>query len=92
MSETKQATRSAFEELRENVTDAAATLGTSAKEFTRDALKETQDCAASFYEQGRAKTQKAEQTLETMIRARPLKAIMIAAGIGLLLGGIGLRR
>lgn len=89
---TKQSSPSAFEQLRENVSDAAGDLGASAKEFAEEALKETRECASSYYEQGRMKAQEVEHTLETMIRKRPLKAIMIAAGVGVLLGCFGFRR
>ena len=92
MPETKPSTSSAFEQLRENVSDAAGDLGASAKEFAEEALKETQECASSCYEQGRVKVQEVEHTLETLIRNQPLKALMIAAGVGLLVGGLSLRR
>ena len=42
--------------------------------------------AAEYYEQGREKAMELEQNLEGYIREQPVKSVLIAAGIGLLLG------
>ena len=39
-----------------------------------------------YYEQGRESLQDLNQTLEAQIRERPLQTLLVAGGIGLLLG------
>ena len=51
------------------------------QELTRDAEK----TATAYDQQGRAQVAAAEQGLEETIRAKPLQAVCIAAGIGMLL-------
>ena len=46
------------------------------------------DRAVEYYEQGRQRAMEMEQNLENYIREQPVKAVLIAAGIGCLLGFI----
>ena len=50
------------------------------------------EAAAEYYQQGREKVQVLEQTLEAQIRAKPIQSLLIAGGIGLLLGLLWNRR
>jgi ElaB/YqjD/DUF883 family membrane-anchored ribosome-binding protein len=65
-------------------------VGTQVKETVQDMgtqAKETiQAAGAQVYEQGRASLQDLNQTLEAQIRERPLQALLVAGGIGMLLG------
>lgn len=90
---------SATNQLYEKMSDAVHSvqeMGGLAKEFAHEKFEEVRDnvgeSAARYYEQGRTKAKELEQTLEGIIRERPLKAIMIAVGIGLILGGLAIRR
>ena len=44
--------------------------------------------ATEYYEQGRQRAMEMEQNLESYIREQPVKAVLIAAGVGCLLGFI----
>jgi ElaB/YqjD/DUF883 family membrane-anchored ribosome-binding protein len=44
------------------------------------------ETASQYYEQGRQQLAGLEQSLEENIRAKPLQAVLLATGIGLLLG------
>jgi ElaB/YqjD/DUF883 family membrane-anchored ribosome-binding protein len=65
-------------------------IGTQAKETVQAArtqAKETmQAVGTQVYEQGQKSLQDLNQTLESQIRERPLQALLVAAGIGALLG------
>ena len=46
------------------------------------------DMAQQYYEQGRQRAQEWEQGLEDYVRQQPVKAVLMAAGIGLVVGFI----
>ena len=50
------------------------------------------DNASEYVERGRDEVQKAEHTIEALIRDRPLKSILIAAGVGWFVGRFWQRR
>jgi ElaB/YqjD/DUF883 family membrane-anchored ribosome-binding protein len=64
--------------------------GTRVKETMQDVgtqVKETMQAAGTqVYEQGRESLQDLNRTIETQIRERPLQALLVAGGIGALLG------
>jgi len=75
------------------VKDAASQIGQSAREIgsqVRDAATEqysqVRDRANEYYEQGRQKAQEWEQGLESYVHEKPMQALLVAAGVGLLLG------
>jgi ElaB/YqjD/DUF883 family membrane-anchored ribosome-binding protein len=55
-------------------------------------LDQIRDSATEFYEQGRDKIYGAESAIEQYVRERPVKSILIAAGIGLVFGRFFMRR
>ena len=65
-------------------------VGTQVKETMQDAgaqVKETMQVAGTqVYEQGRESLQDLNRTIEAQIRERPLQALLVAGGIGALLG------
>jgi ElaB/YqjD/DUF883 family membrane-anchored ribosome-binding protein len=65
-------------------------VGTQVKEAVQAAgtqAKETMQAAgAQVYEQGRESLQDLNRTIEDQIRERPLQALLVAGGIGVLLG------
>jgi ElaB/YqjD/DUF883 family membrane-anchored ribosome-binding protein len=65
-------------------------VGTYVKETVQDMgtqAKETMQAAGTqVYEQGRESLQDLNRTLEGQIRQRPLQALLVAGGIGVLLG------
>jgi ElaB/YqjD/DUF883 family membrane-anchored ribosome-binding protein len=51
-----------------------------------------QAAGTQVYEQGRESLQDVHQTIEGQIRTRPLQALLVAGGIGVLLGVLWRRR
>jgi|SRR5262249_19833335 len=72
------------------VKETAQNVGTQVKETMQDMgtqAKETiQAAGTQVYEQGRESLQDLNRTIEGRIRRRPLQALLIAGGIGVLLG------
>jgi ElaB/YqjD/DUF883 family membrane-anchored ribosome-binding protein len=64
--------------------------GTQVKETMQDVgtqVKETMQAAGTqAYEQGRESLQDLNRTIEAQIRERPIQALLVAGGIGVLLG------
>jgi ElaB/YqjD/DUF883 family membrane-anchored ribosome-binding protein len=52
----------------------------------REQYGHLRDQASEYYERGRDMAQQWEQNLEGYIQEQPIKSILIAAGVGLLLG------
>jgi ElaB/YqjD/DUF883 family membrane-anchored ribosome-binding protein len=65
-------------------------VGTQVKETMQDVgtqVKETMQATGNqIYEQGRESLQDLNRTIEAQIRERPLQALLVAGGIGALLG------
>jgi ElaB/YqjD/DUF883 family membrane-anchored ribosome-binding protein len=65
-------------------------VGTQVKETMQDVgiqVKETMQAAGTqVYEQGRESFQDLNRTIEAQIRERPIQALLVAGGIGVLLG------
>jgi ElaB/YqjD/DUF883 family membrane-anchored ribosome-binding protein len=57
-----------------------------------DQLQNVRSTASDYFEQGRSKAMDMERTLESQIRDQPLRAVLIAAGIGLVFGVLWNRR
>jgi len=49
-------------------------------------VRQGEETASDYYQQGRQQMEAVEHTLEEGIRANPLQSVLIAAGIGMLLG------
>jgi ElaB/YqjD/DUF883 family membrane-anchored ribosome-binding protein len=67
-------------------------LGGMAREMAREKIEQLRAGASGHLEEGRDKVQQAEHSFEQFVRQQPLKSILIAAGVGLLLGGLYMRR
>jgi ElaB/YqjD/DUF883 family membrane-anchored ribosome-binding protein len=75
------------------VSDTAQQVGQNLRDLgsqVRDAAKEKYDQytdqARAYVDQGREAAQEWEHTLESYMQEKPLQALAIAAGVGLLLG------
>jgi ElaB/YqjD/DUF883 family membrane-anchored ribosome-binding protein len=64
----------------------------TAKDSVQKKLRHLGVNASRRYEQGRDKVQQAERNVEHFIEQLPLKSILIAAGVGVVLGGFLFRR
>jgi ElaB/YqjD/DUF883 family membrane-anchored ribosome-binding protein len=61
-------------------------LGGQVRDQAREKYNELSDQAQQYYEQGRRKAEEIEKGLEAYIQEKPLQAVLIAAGVGVLLG------
>jgi ElaB/YqjD/DUF883 family membrane-anchored ribosome-binding protein len=67
-------------------------MGGTAKDIAEDQLEQVGEIASKYYEQGRDKVHGVACACEQFIRERPLRSVLVAVGIGWLLGGIWKRR
>ncbi len=63
-------------------------MGEKVKETAQQKYEELRDQASEYYESGRERAKELEQTLEDYVQNQPVKSLLIAAGIGFLLGAI----
>src|SRR5579863_2366344 len=61
-------------------------MGALAKDVACEKLEELQENASAVYDQGRDKVHQVTRTLERFVQEQPLTSVLIAAGVGLLLG------
>ena len=76
-----------------NLTDKAAEVGQNLRDLggqVRDQAKEKYEQfsgqAREYYDQGREMAQQWEQSLESYVQEKPIQSLLIAAGVGMLLG------
>ena len=67
-------------------------LGRATKNMAENAVNLLKNNASDYYQQGLKKAQNIEQTLESRIKENPLQALLIAAGVGLIIGACIARR
>jgi ElaB/YqjD/DUF883 family membrane-anchored ribosome-binding protein len=80
------AARDTAQEQYEHVRDTAQEQYERFRDTAQEQYEQLRDTAAEYAEQGRAKYEEIEQSLETQIRDQPLKSMLIACGIGFVLG------
>jgi ElaB/YqjD/DUF883 family membrane-anchored ribosome-binding protein len=61
-------------------------LGGQVRDAAREKYSQLSDQAQQYYEQGRQMAHEWEEGLESYIQEKPLQSVLIAAGIGVLLG------
>jgi len=61
-------------------------MGRQVKETAHEKLQNLRETASEYYEQGREKAMEWEQNFENYVREQPIKSVLIAAGVGLVLG------
>ena len=57
-------------------------VGTSAKRMATDSYEAVRDKASEMFEQGKDKARQLGETVQNQVRDQPVKAVLIAAGIG----------
>jgi ElaB/YqjD/DUF883 family membrane-anchored ribosome-binding protein len=78
--------KSHLSESAQQVTQDLRELGGQVREAAREKYEKLSDEARKYYDEGRRAAQEWEQGLESYVREKPVQAVMIAAGVGLLLG------
>jgi ElaB/YqjD/DUF883 family membrane-anchored ribosome-binding protein len=61
-------------------------LGTQARTAANRKYEELRDSATDYYQHGKERAQEWEQSLEQYVQEKPLRSVLIAAGIGVVLG------
>jgi len=74
------------QEIGTQVRDWAQDVGGQLKEGAQEAMRQAGTSASQFSTQGREAVEQLEKSLEDYIRAKPLQSLMIAAGVGLVVG------
>ena len=92
-------TRDTTRDLGAQLHDTAEEIGSRLRDKARDMSTQTQELGtqtketvSEYYEQGRETIRTLPQTIEMQIRARPIEALLVAGGVGLLLGLVWRRR
>jgi ElaB/YqjD/DUF883 family membrane-anchored ribosome-binding protein len=67
-------------------------MGDIVSDAAQEKLEQVRENANECYQHGRDKVHGVESAFEQYIRERPLKSVLIAAGIGLLVGRFWMRR
>jgi ElaB/YqjD/DUF883 family membrane-anchored ribosome-binding protein len=74
------------------VTQDIQELGGMARDMAQEKVAQLRASASEYCEEGRDKVQQVERGFEQYVREQPLKSLLIAAGVGILLGGLWMRR
>lgn len=61
-------------------------MGSKAKGMAQEQFEQLRNTASEYYQQGRQKLGEWEDSLEQYVREQPMKSLLIAAGVGALLG------
>jgi len=56
------------------------------RDAAQEKFNDLRDQAADYYEQGRQRAMEWEHSLEDYVQQQPIKSLLIAAGVGALLG------
>ena len=64
----------------------AAETGKEMHDQAQELIAQGKEVAAEYYEEGRNQVLAWQQQLETQVREKPLQSLLMAAGVGLLLG------
>jgi ElaB/YqjD/DUF883 family membrane-anchored ribosome-binding protein len=67
-------------------------LGGMAQEMAHEKVEQLRENVSDYYEEGRNQVRQVERSFEQFIRQQPLKSILIAAGVGLVIGRFWMRR
>jgi ElaB/YqjD/DUF883 family membrane-anchored ribosome-binding protein len=67
-------------------------MGGTARDAAKERIGQLGENASELYDQGRDKAFQVKRTLEQFILDQPLKSVLVAGGVGLLLGRFWMRR
>src|SRR5580704_11502797 len=69
-------------EVKQNLRD----IGGQVRDAANEKYEQVREQAGDFYRHGRETAQEWEHSLESFVQEKPLQAVLIAAGVGMLLG------
>jgi ElaB/YqjD/DUF883 family membrane-anchored ribosome-binding protein len=61
-------------------------MGGQVREAATEKYEQLREQATTYYDQGRQRATEWEQGLESYVQEKPLQAVLMAAGVGVLLG------
>ncbi len=61
-------------------------LGSQARDAATEQYENVRHQAQEYYDQGRERAREMQQTLEQYIQDQPVKSLLMAAGVGVILG------
>ena len=61
-------------------------MGSQVRDVAREQYENLRTQASEYYDQGRQMVNEYQQTLENYVQEQPVKSLLIAAGVGMLLG------
>ena len=64
----------------------AAETGREMREQAQELMAQGKEVATEYYEEGRNQVLAWQQQIENQVREKPLQSLLMAAGVGLLLG------
>lgn len=79
------------EQMRQKASEAGQNIremGAQAKDVAREQMEKLRQQASEYYEHSRRRAMEWEQNLEGYIQDQPVKSLLIAAGVGFVLGAI----
>ena len=86
MSRASESTAEAVSQAADRVREKAAEVSHHLKEVAEEKYDQVRKEAAHVYNEGRHKAEQWEESLESYVQEKPLQAVLLAAGVGLLLG------
>lgn len=69
-----------------NLQDKLRSVGSQMRDVAQEKTSQLRDKATEYYEHGRERAREWEQDLESYVREKPIQSVLIAAGVGLVLG------
>jgi len=78
--------RDKAQEMGTQIRDTAQEVGTQMRDRAQEMGAQAQKAVGEYYEQGRESLREMNKSMEEKIREKPLQALLVAGGVGLLLG------
>ncbi|HEX4128923.1 MAG TPA: hypothetical protein VHZ24_02690 [Pirellulales bacterium] len=82
----------AFQDKASEAAGQARDAAHKAREYVHDQAEHLRDAASDYLQEGRSRAMEFGETVEDQIRQQPLRAVLIAAAVGLVVGMFWTRR
>lgn len=83
---------SAAQNMQDKVSGAVEGTAEQIRRTAQEGLNQVRERAGEYLQEGRDRAMDMERSVESQIRRQPVQAILIAAGVGFLLGMLFIRR
>ena len=91
-SHTKRAARDTVADRASAITKDFHEVGDAAKRIATDSVEALRETANQYLDQGRSRARELGDSVQTRVQEKPVKSLLIAAGLGFLLGALWIRR